>query len=56
VEMISGLVGMFAAVGIFVGVPLAILRSLQEIKAEQRRLEARLVALEVHLRTPDGVG
>jgi hypothetical protein len=56
VEMISGVAGMFAAVGIFVGVPLSILRSLHELKAGQRRLETRLVALEAHLRTPDRVG
>ena len=55
-ETIIGLAGMFAAVGIFVGVPLALLRSLNEIKAGQRRLEALLVALEAHLRTPDQVG
>lgn len=55
-EMILGLAGMCAAVGILVGVPLAILRSLDQIKAEQRRIEARLIALEAHLRTPDRVG
>ena len=55
-EMTMGLVGMLAAVGIFVGVPLAMLRSLEEIKAGQRRLEARMVALEAHLGTPDRVG
>jgi hypothetical protein len=54
--MIIGLAGMLAAVGLLVGVPLAILRSLDEIKAGQHRLEARLVALEAHLGTPDRVG
>jgi hypothetical protein len=47
---------MIAAVGIFVGVPLAILRSLDQIKTEQRRLDARLVALEAHLRAPGRAG
>jgi hypothetical protein len=54
--MIIGLAGMFAAIVIFVGVPLAILRSLDEIKAGQRRLEERLVELEAHLGTPDRFG
>jgi hypothetical protein len=54
--MIIGVAGMFAAVAIFVGVPLALLRSLDEVKAGQRRLEERLVALEAHLGTPDGLG
>lgn len=55
-ETIIGLAGMLAAVGILVGVPLAILRSLDEIKSGQRRLEQRLVALEAQLRTLDQVG
>ncbi len=55
-EMIFGLAGMFAAVAIFVGVPLSILRSLDQIKTEQRRIDARLVALEAHLRTPGQIG
>lgn len=48
-EAVLGMVGMIALAGIIVGVPLAILRSLDEVKAGQRRLESRLAELEARL-------
>ena len=38
--------GAIAFIGIVVGVPLSILRSLDELKAGQRRIESRLSRLE----------
>jgi hypothetical protein len=48
--------GMIIGVGIAVGVPLSMLRSLDEIKASQRRLESRLAELEARLAGHDRVG
>ena len=48
-EIVLGLVGMVAFTGIIVGVPLSMLRSLDEIKAGQRRLESRLAKFEERL-------
>lgn len=55
-EIILGIAGMLAVAGIVVGVPLAILRSLDEIKAGQRRVEARLTEFEARLAEQDKVG
>ena len=41
-----GIAGMIAFFAIVVGVPLSVLRSLDEIKASQKRIEARLAELE----------
>ena len=48
-NVMLGIAGTLAGVAIFVGVPLSMLRSLDEIKAGQRRLEARLAAIEASL-------
>ena len=55
IEIIIGFAGGLAAVGILVGVPLSILRSLDEIKAGQRRAETQLAELEARLRPTGGV-
>jgi hypothetical protein len=56
VEEFLYIAGTIAFVGILVGVPLSILRSLEEIKVSQRRLEARLSQLEARLTEHDRVG
>ena len=43
-------------IGIMIGVPLSILRSLDEIKASQRRIETQLAELEAHLAERERVG
>ena len=45
-EAFISIAGTIAAAAILVGVPLSILRSLDEIKASQRRIEVRLMELE----------
>ena len=55
-EGLLKIAGLFALLGIVVGVPLSILRSLDEIKASQRRLELRLTELEARLAEQDTVG
>jgi len=49
------IVGMMAFLGLVVGVPLSILRSLDEIKASQQRLEVRLEEIEARLANREGV-
>ena len=56
VEGFLYIAGAIAFFGIMVGVPLSILRSLDEIKGSQRRLEARLGELESRLAEQDRVG
>lgn len=54
-EALIGFAGVLAGIAIFVGVPLSILRSLDEIKAGQRRLEERLAAIERALELDDSL-
>jgi hypothetical protein len=49
VEAFLYIAGAIAFVGILVGVPLSILRSLDEVKESQRRIEARLSQLDARL-------
>lgn len=55
-EAVLGMIGMLAVAGIVVGVPLSILRSLDEVKAGQRRLESRLAELEARLSEQQSLG
>jgi hypothetical protein len=56
VETLLPIAGTIAFIGIVVGVPLSVLRSLDEIKASQRRIEARLSEVESRLREQERVG
>jgi hypothetical protein len=49
VEGYAQIAGAIAFFGLIVGVPLSVLRSLDEIKASQRRLESRFSELEARL-------
>jgi hypothetical protein len=55
-DILLGIAGAIAFAGIVVGVPLSILRSLDEIKAGQRRIEARLTEFEARAVEQDRVG